>query len=265
MGQVSDEIDGYGQVIVDECHHGSAFSFERVLAQVRSRYVAGFTATPKRQDGLERIYQMRLGPIVWESKADHLAAGPHVKRKLIIRKTEFEYGGIDPDPPVQTLLTALGPDAGRNDLIARDVVQALSEGRSPIVLTERRNHLELLKNRLNGIAQHVFVLKGGATAKERRRTLASLAAIPESESRVLLAIGRFIGEGFDDSRLDTLFLTMPISGRGVVVQYAGRLNRPHPGKSEPRIYDYADVNDPTLAGMFRRRLSGYRAIGYVPP
>ncbi len=255
-GQVSEEIDGYGQVIVDECHHVPAFSFERVLARVRSRFVAGFTATPKRRDGLDSITRMQMGPIVRESKEDHMTAGLDVERKLVVRETGFEYEGSAPEPAIQTYYKALQSDALRNDLIASDVAKALSEGRSPIVLTERREHLDLLAEQLSELAKNVVVLKGGATAGKRRNTLAELAKIPHSESRVLLAIGRYIGEGFDDSRLDTLFLTMPISWRGVVVQYAGRLNRPHPGKTELRIYDYVDTLVPMLAGMFRRRLAG---------
>ena len=264
MGQVSDLIDGYGQVIVDECHHVSAFSYERVLSQVRSRFVAGFTATPRRRDGQDPITRMQMGPIVWESKADHMAAGLDVERKLIVRKTGFEYDGPDPEPPIQTIYGALQSDERRNELITSDIAKALSEGRSPIVLTERHIHLDLLAERLRKLADHVVVLKGGASAGARRKTLASLAGIRDDESRVLLAIGRYIGEGFDDSRLDTLFLTMPISWHGVVVQYTGRLNRPYPGKTELRVYDYADIEVPMLAGMFRRRLPGFRTVGFSP-
>ncbi len=99
--------------------------------------------------------------------------------------------------------------------------------------------------------------------KKLRAALAQLAAIPENESRVLLATGRFIGEGFDDARLDTLFLTLPVSWRGTITQYAGRLHRLHDNKREVRIYDYADHNEPMLARMFDRRCKGYEAIGYT--
>ena len=142
------------------------------------------------------------------------------------------------------------------------MVDALKAGRSPIVLTERRDHLDLLAERLREHTKHLVVLRGGASAKKRRELLAELHTIPTDEGRLLLATGRYIGEGFDDSRLDTLFLTMPISWRGTLVQYTGRLHRSHPGKADVRIYDYVDGRVPVLARMFQRRLAGYRTLGY---
>ena len=262
-GQVSEAVNGYGQVIVDECHHVPAFSFERVLSNINARYFVGLTATPKRRDGLHPISQMQLGPIIRESKTDPLATGSSIRRRLIVRETAFEYPGPESEPHISAVNEALLADERRNDMIVSDVAGALSEGRSPIVLTERIDHLELLGSRLGNIAQHLVVLRGGATPAARRRALESLANIPDDESRVILATGKYVGEGFDDSRLDTLFLTMPISGRGVVVQYTGRLNRPHPGKSDLQIYDYADTKFPMLSGMYRRRLAAYRTVGFA--
>lgn len=158
----------------------------------------------------------------------------------------------------------LAGDVGRNELILNDIIGALEEGRSPIVLTERKDHLDFLADRLRGFTRHLVVLKGGASAKKRREILSALAAIPQQEERLVLATGRYIGEGFDDPRLDTLFLTMPISWRGTLVQYTGRLHRAHPGKTEVRIYDYVDARVPVLARMHERRLTGYRSIGYEP-
>lgn len=262
QGEVNDAIHGYGQVIVDESHHVPAFSFERVLSNIRSRFFVGLTATPKRRDGLHPISQMQLGPIVRESKEDPLGTDKAIRRSLIVRETGFEYPGPERDPSIHAVYDALLADESRNAMIVSDIAKALSEGKSPIVLTERLDHLDLLGERLRNIARHLVVLKGGSTAVARRRALESLATIPDCESRVILATGRYVGEGFDDSRLDSLFLTMPISGRGVVVQYAGRLNRPHPGKSKLLIYDYADTNVPMLGGMHRRRLAAYRKIGF---
>ena len=143
-----------------------------------------------------------------------------------------------------------------------DVRVALAEGRSPIVLTERRDHLQRLAEGLRDFAPQVVVLHGGMRPKAQREALAKLAAIPVGEARLLLATGRYIGEGFDDSRLDTLFLVLPVSWRGTLVQYAGRLHRLRPGKTEVRIYDYVDRRVPLLHRMFERRLRGYRSIGY---
>ena len=152
----------------------------------------------------------------------------------------------------------------RNALILDDIIGSLEAGRSPIVLTERKDHLDFLAGRLRGFTKRLVVLRGGVTAKKRREALVALDAIPHGDERLVLATGRYVGEGFDDARLDTLFLTMPVSWRGTIVQYAGRLHRSHPGKTEVRIYDYADRRVSMLARMYERRLAGYRSIGYEP-
>ena len=164
---------------------------------------------------------------------------------------------------IQTLVRGAGCGRARNRLILDDVVQALQEGRSPILLTERKDHLEHLATRLRPFVRHLVVLQGGMTPSERREVTARLAEYPGDEPRLVLATGRYIGEGFDDARLDTLFLTMPVSWKGTLVQYAGRLHRLHPGKTEVRIYDYVDREVPLFQRMFEKRLRGYRAIGYA--
>jgi len=153
-------------------------------------------------------------------------------------------------------------DASRNQLIVNDVLNALEEGRSPLLLTERTDHLEYLEAQLRPAARNLVVLRGGMGAKQRREVAERIAAIPPDEERLVLATGRYIGEGFDDARLDTLFLTLPVSWKGTLVQYAGRLHRLHEGKREVRIFDYVDREVPMLARMFEKRLRGYRAIGY---
>jgi superfamily II DNA or RNA helicase len=130
-------------------------------------------------------------------------------------------------------------------------------------LTERKDHLEYFAARLEGVARHLVVLRDGMGAKAYRAVQAQLAAIPATEERLVLATGRYIGEGFDDARLDTLFLAMPVSWKGTLVQYTGRLHRLHPGKSDVRIFDYVDREVPMLLRMFEKRLRGYRAIGYA--
>jgi very-short-patch-repair endonuclease len=160
------------------------------------------------------------------------------------------------------LYNALIEDDGRNGLICEDILTTVREGRSPVVLTERTDHLQKLAEQLAPAIRHLVVLQGGMGRKELQGVLARLASIPDNEERVLLATGRYIGEGFDDARLDTLFLTLPVSWRGTIAQYAGRLHRLHDRKHEVRIYDYADLNAPMLAKMFDRRCRGYEAIGY---
>ena len=261
---VSDLVAEYGHVVVDECHHVPAVSFERVLSEVRARYVTGLTATPKRRDGQHPIIEMQIGPARFIVNPRSQAAAQAFQHRLIIRKTEFELPQVGADYPIQRVYQRLAADQDRNDIILTDIIGALEDGRSPIVLTERKDHLVFLAERLRGFTPHLVVLKGGSSAKQRREALAALEAIPETEERLVLATGRYIGEGFDDARLDTLFLTMPVSWRGTLIQYAGRLHRSHPGKVEVRIYDYVDGRVPVLLRMWDRRLAGYRSIGYEP-
>ena len=167
-------------------------------------------------------------------------------------------------PPIQELYARLAQDQTRNDLIFDDILSALEAGRSPVVITERKDHLEVLAERLSKFAKNVIVLHGGMSARRSRAATDALQAIPDGEERVLVATGRYLGEGFDDARLDTLFLTMPISWRGILAQYAGRLHRLHAAKRDVVIYDYVDENEPMLAKMAVKREAGYRSLGYRP-
>src|SRR4030067_806969 len=168
-----------------------------------------------------------------------------------------------PDAGIQEIYAALAIDEARNMLIFDDVLKALEEGRSPILLTERKNHLDQLAERFRKFTRHLVVLKGGMTARDRNEVMEHLAWIRASGERLVLATGRYLGEGFDDARLDTLFLALPVSWKGTLVQYAGRLHRQRPDKWEVRIYDYVDRNVPMLARMFEKRMKGYRALGYA--
>jgi superfamily II DNA or RNA helicase len=238
-------------------------SFERVLSEVKARFVTGLTATPRRRDGHHPITEMQLGPVRFAVDAKSQAARRPFEHRLILRDTAFGRDRAVSVDRIQPLYAALATDERRNRLILDDVATALAEGRSPILLTERKDHLEFLAVSIRGVARHVVVLRGGMTPAERRDASATLAAIPQTESRLIVATGRYIGEGFDDARLDTLFLAMPVSWKGTLVQYAGRLHRLYPGKTEVRIYDYVDREVPMLAQMFQKRLRGYRAIGYA--
>jgi len=261
-GAVADEVAAYGQVIVDECHHVPAFSFERVLSEARARYVVGLTATPQRRDGHHPILEMQLGPIRYSVEAATQGAAKPFACRLRVRDTGFRLSPLKAEAPIQTIYRELASDAKRNELILNDVIRAVAEGRSPILLTERKDHLEFFAERLRGFVRHLIVLQGGMTDKERRARGEQLDAVPADEERLVLATGRYIGEGFDDERLDTLFLALPISWKGTLVQYTGRLHRPHPKKTEVRIYDYVDQDVPMLAKMFEKRQRAYRAIGY---
>jgi superfamily II DNA or RNA helicase len=254
-------VGAYGHVIVDECHHVSAVSFERVVAASKARFVLGLTATPKRRDGHHPIVEMQLGPVRYAVDAKSQAGRRPFEHRLFARETAFRAATAD--APIQDLYAQLAQDSKRNRMIIDDVIAAIEGGRSPIVLTERTDHLEYLASELKRVARHVIVLRGGMGAKQTREVFARMVSIPPSEERVVIATGRYIGEGFDDARLDTLFLTLPVSWKGTLIQYAGRLHRLHPDKREVQVYDYVDREVPMLFRMFEKRLRGYRSIGYA--
>ena len=264
-GEVSDLVADYGQVIVDECHHLPAVSFELVAREAKAKYVLGLSATVTRKDGHHPIIFMQCGPVRYRVDARKQAAARPFAHKVVFRQTGFcrSLDETDGRPSIQSLYGQIARDADRNDLIFDDVLTALEAGRSPVVITERKDHVAELADRLSRFAKNVIVLRGGMGARQHRSTTQALQNVPDDEERVLVATGRYLGEGFDDARLDTLFLAMPISWRGLLAQYAGRLHRLHPDKRDVVIYDYVDSREPMLARMAARRRSGYRNLGYT--
>jgi superfamily II DNA or RNA helicase/very-short-patch-repair endonuclease len=264
-GVVNDLVGEYGHLIIDECHHVSARVFEEVVHQAKAKLVTGLSATVTRKDGHHPIIFMQCGPVRHRVDAKAQAAARPFEHTVCVRPTGFRpMGALSEDTrhQFQELYSQLVADDTRNQLICDEVLQTVREGRSPLVLTERNEHLDNLAERLSPNIQHLVVLRGGMGRKEARAIVARLASIPETEQRALLATGRYIGEGFDDARLDTLFLTLPVSWHGTIAQYVGRLHRRYHGKCEVRVYDYADLNVPMLARMFDRRCRGYEAVGY---
>ncbi|MGH9472040.1 MAG: TOTE conflict system archaeo-eukaryotic primase domain-containing protein [Terriglobales bacterium] len=262
-GEVQDLVAEYGQIIVDECHHLSAFSFEQVLKRAKAKYIVGLTATPTRRDGHHPIIYMQCGPIRFSMSAKKAAELAPFEHKVFPRNTAFQATATG-EISIHELYAAMIRDDARNSQIVEDIQQVLRAGRSPLVLTARTEHLEyLLTGLVAADAPNVFVLKGGQGKKQRAKLTEGIAAIAPDEPRVILATGSYVGEGFDDARLDTLFLAMPISWRGTLQQYVGRLHRVHANKREVHVYDYVDSQVPMLGRMFNRRAAGYHAIGYA--
>ncbi|MDP2174059.1 MAG: DEAD/DEAH box helicase family protein [Candidatus Cloacimonadaceae bacterium] len=262
--KVKEYVQDYGMVIVDECHHISAFSFEQVLKEAQAKYVYGFTATPIRKDGQHPIVTMQCGPIRYRVDSKSQLAFRAFSHKVIVRYTNFKMPDhlISADPKITDIYQALVDDRARNDLILDDIITAIVARRSPLILTERTAHVEFFAEKLAGFSKHVISLRGGMGRKQLRVVMDKIHSIPDCEERVIIATGKYIGEGFDDSRLDTLFLTMPISWKGTLQQYAGRLHRTHDNKTEVIIYDYVDREEPVLAAMYRKRIKGYAGMGY---
>jgi superfamily II DNA or RNA helicase len=263
-GEVLDLVADYGHLVVDECHHLSAVSFELVAKRAKAQFVLGLSATVARKDGHHPIIFMQCGPVRHRVDARAQAAERGIKQRARHRTTEFHLPEALSNlerPPMAAVYAALASDEARNNMIFDDVLKALEAKRSPLILTERRDHLEYLENRLSRFVRNLVVLKGGMSAAERKKSRATLG-VCEDQERLILATGRYIGEGFDDQRLDTLFLTMPIAWKGTLAQYVGRLHRQHAGKTEVLVIDYVDEAVPMLSRMAAKRRTGYRTLGY---
>jgi superfamily II DNA or RNA helicase len=263
-GEVDDIVGDYGHLVVDECHHLSAVSFELVARRTKARFVLGLSATVTRKDGHHPIVFMQCGPVRFRVDARNEAAKRPFHRRVQIRETSFQLPeqGDGSSLSIQRIYNALANDEARNALIFDDVLAALEAKRSPVIITERSDHVALFAERFEKFAKNVVVLKGGQSERQRRALMERVSSIADQEERLLIATGRYLGEGFDDPRLDTLFLAMPISWRGTLAQYAGRLHRLHGEKREVIIYDYVDRRVPMLARMAAKRRAGYGSLGY---
>jgi superfamily II DNA or RNA helicase len=262
--EVKEWIKNYGMVIVDECHHVPAFSFEQILKNIQAKYVYGLTATPARRDGHHPIIFMHCGPIRYKVDARKQAEKRPFEHYVIPRFTSFRmpFETNGKEISIQELYSEIVVDEFRNQLIADDVISAFQNGRNSVVLTERTAHVAGLAKKLSESIPNVIALTGGMGAKEKRELLARISDTPKGSQLTLIATGKYIGEGFDEPRLDTLFLAMPISWKGTLQQYAGRLHRLFENKSDVQIYDYVDIQVRMLEKMYNKRLSGYASIGY---
>lgn len=258
QGEVNPLVENYGHVIVDECHHVGAVSFDAILKRAKAKYVLGLTATPIRRDGQQPIIFMQCGPIRYAAAkpvgAPHdLGVAPHALHACI--DLPLEAG-------IQDVFRHLANDQSRTAAIATKIEHAFSQGRKVLVLTERTDHLDAISATLNGKIPGLFVLHGRMSRKQRAALIEQLDALPPEAPRVLLATGKLVGEGFDHPPLDTLVLAMPVSWKGTLQQYAGRLHREHACKTDVRIIDFVDAGHPALLRMWDKRRRGYAAMGY---
>lgn len=260
-GEVKPFVKDYGLVIADECHHVSAVNFEQILKAVNAKYVYGLTATPIRKDGHQPIIFMQCGPIRYNADAKAQMRDQTFQRLLVPRFTPFRTVNGE-DLSFTKVAQQLAEDECRNLFIVKDVIEALKEGRSPIILTSRTAHVEILADLLKSHCPNVITLVGSESTKEKRQKMEYLQSIPSSEPLIIVATGKYVGEGFDYARLDTLFLVSPVAWKGIVAQYAGRLHREFEGKQDVQIYDYIDIRVPVCESMYRKRLKGYASIGY---
>jgi superfamily II DNA or RNA helicase len=262
--EVKDCVKTYGMVIADECHHAPAFSYESILKAANARYVYGLTATPARKDGHHPILFMQCGPIRYRDNAKKQAENRPFDHYIIPRFTFLRVpsGHDDREVSIQELYSEIVENEFRNQQIVQDVLTCHRQGRNCIILSLRTAHVESLAKKLKEEVPEVVTLTGGMGAKTTREVFDRIRHTPTSRNLLLVATGPFIGEGFDEPRLDTLFLAMPISWKGTLQQYAGRLHRLFADKKDVCIYDYVDIHVKMLEKMYQKRLAGYAAMGY---
>lgn len=267
QGEVKECVKNYGMLIADECHHASAFTYEQILKTTHAKYIYGLTATPTRKDGHHPILFMHCGPIRYRDNPREQAENRPFDHYIVPKFTSLRVpmDRDQKDVSIQDLYTEIMDNDYRNQQIIDDVLRNYHQGRNCIILTLRTAHVELLAKQLKEKKpeiRDVITLMGGMGKKTTRKTLRHLADIPTDKNIILVATGQFIGEGFDEPRLDTLFLAMPISWKGTLQQYAGRLHRLYNTKREVRIYDYVDIQVKMLDKMYQKRLNGYASMGY---
>ena len=257
-GEVDPLVENYGHVIVDECHHVGAASFDAILNRAKAKFVLGLTATPIQRDGQQPIIFMQCGPI--RHTAAKPVSAPHDLE--VVQRSRISRIDLSPEAGIQDVFRHLANDRARTQAIAHEIKTAYTQNRKVLVLTERTEHLDAILDALQGQVPPPFVLHGRISRKQRAKLIAELEALPPEAPRILLATGKLVGEGFDHPPLDTLVLAMPVSWRGTLQQYAGRLHREHAGKTDVRIIDFVDTGHPALLRMWEKRQRGYRAMGY---
>ena len=263
-GEVKEYVNNYGMIIADECHHASAFTYEQILKTAQAKYIYGLTATPTRKDGHHPILFMHCGPIRYRDDPKKQAENRPFDHYIVPRFTSLRVplDSAEKDVSIQELYAEIVDNDFRNQQIIDDVLNNYHQGRNCIVLSLRTAHVELLAKKLKEEVPDVFTLMGGMGKKSTQQAFQRLADVPADKNVILVATGHFIGEGFDEPRLDTLFLAMPISWKGTLQQYAGRLHRLFKTKKEVRIYDYVDIQVKMLERMYQKRLNGYASMGY---
>ncbi|MGJ8640184.1 MAG: TOTE conflict system archaeo-eukaryotic primase domain-containing protein [Opitutaceae bacterium] len=253
----------YGMVIIDECHHIPAVTLESIIKECGSRYMVGLTATPKRKDGLEKLLYLQCGKICHVMPN---ADSNQLLKQVIVTRTDFHASDETGLPlPLHLLWNELIHSESRNKLIAADIIKSI-ESRASLVLSDRKEHLNLLIQAVEDSAPEgtlLIYIDGALSPKQRSQEIEQFRnAIQTKRAACLFSTASLIGEGFDLPELDTLFLTMPVSFKGRIIQYAGRLHREHAGKANVEVHDYLDAKLPLANSMYRKRSAGYREMGY---
>ena len=260
-GQFFENIDLYGMVLCDECHHIASNQGQALMGRIRAKYIYGLSATPERSDQLDEIVYMLLGPVRHKYSVKEQADAwgidrfvyPRFTRVVNISGEELRIHDAD---------NLIAESSSRNEQIVSDVEQAVLSGRTPVILTKLKKHAETLYEMLKGKADYVFLIYGGQTIKQNNDIKDKMLNVPREETLILIATGQKIGEGFNFPRLDTLMLAAPVKFEGRLIQYVGRLSRKHEGKKDVVVYDYVDSHIGFFDRQYKNRLRTYKKLGY---
>lgn len=261
-GELHNRLKSYGMIIVDECHHSASDTMSEILMEVDAKYVYGITATPFRGDGLDKINNLLLGPIRFQYTAKEQAKNQGIEHYVIPRFTRVINPHGRSYMNINEAYKFLKDSKIRNIQICDDIKKCVEEGRTPVVLTKYKDHAQLIYKTVEKYADKVFLLTGDLSKKQQKEIREKMELVKDKESMILIGTGQLIGEGFDFPRLDTLIMAMPVSFKGIVEQYAGRLNRNYKGKENVVIYDYIDSYIKVFNDMYAKRLKAYKKIGY---
>ncbi|MCW6006897.1 DEAD/DEAH box helicase [Micromonospora sp. CPCC 205371] len=268
MEDAAERLSGYGLVIVDEAHHAGAPTVEKAVRRIPARRWIGLTATAYRRDGLGPVIFMHCGPKRYEIPMVDKTDPEALERRLHVHPTSFTLpDDVDTTKPgaiTSVVFGGLVADDDRNGQVCQDVHSALNRGRNCLVLTRQTAHVEALADRLRGLGHEPHLLYATRKAKDLKAVLAMLADPPtDGPPLLVIATDKYVGEGYDCPVVDTLFLAHPVSFKGSMVQYIGRILRTHPGKSTVEVHDYVDLEVPVLAAMYRKRSRSYTQLGFA--
>lgn len=263
-GKFNDIVKNYGMIIIDECHHSSAYTYESALNTVNAKYVYGVSATPEKENGHTPIINMQCGNIRYKVDLKEFNKNLNLSMKVYPKKLHLNF--VDKniiDYSLNEIYSFISKDVIRNSIVIKDIEKEFNEGKNILVLTERIEHLEYLNERLSKLTKNIFIYRGGLGKKVLKKYDELNSNLTHNkENKIIIATSSCIGEGFDDSSLEVLFLTMPISGINRIIQYTGRLHRTNQNKKEIIVYDYIDDNFLQTRNMFLKRKKTYEKMGY---
>lgn len=259
---IDEILNNYGMIIFDECHHAATSGAINILKRTKAKYVYGVSATPYRNDNLEKINYMLLGPIRYSYSSKERNKSQAINHYILPRYTRLVDSYASKNS-INAAYSLISENELRNQMIIEDVLTSIENNRTPLVLTRQKEHAKYLYDSIKEKFINTYIVYGDNSEKQNNEIIQTLKNFNDNDKYVLIATGQKVGEGFDLPRLDTLMLASPISYKGRVEQYLGRLNRDYPNKKDVIVYDYIDYHMRYFSNMYFKRLKTYKRIGYM--